>query len=468
MRALGLVALLLWQAGVAKEPPVAQPEYLRWERNITVPAGSGQACAAIDGTVFPHAAPSLRDLRVFPVLSGTSPSQVTPGAHEIPYVITLSQTATETTEPVRVFNLGGSGSHIVFDLKMPARPYSDVRLELAGQDFLATATVWGEDGPGAASGRRTSLGSFTLFDLTTQRLSRDMTLPLVESTFPFLHVELAVTAAPGTQAGSRFVPAMVTGAQVPPSRIAQTVYTTVAETTAITTSGRETTAALEIPARVPVERVSFVIAPEFKGNFSRDVRITASPSPPAADAKSAPSGAADSIESGADLRNGALPRENLFGTILRVHATEAGHEIRTEQLSVPSVLGANLQTPAKIEITLNNGDDRPLPIAAVRLEMRQRKLCFEAGPETAAGIALFYGDPVLDAPVYDYGRFFRAAPAPLAAALGPELVNPTFHTRPERERSFTERHPEVLWIALIAVVCALGMVAFRSAKRVGA
>ena len=43
-------------------------------------------------------------------------------------------------------------------------------------------------------------------------------------------------------------------------------------------------------------------------------------------------------------------------------------------ISVAAILGANLQQPAKVDVAIENGDDQPLPIAAVRLEMRQRKL----------------------------------------------------------------------------------------------
>ncbi len=33
-------------------------------------------------------------------------------------------------------------------------------------------------------------------------------------------------------------------------------------------------------------------------------------------------------------------------------------------------------------------------------------------------------------------------------------------------RSFAERHPGVIWIALIAVVCALGVIALKSSRGV--
>jgi hypothetical protein len=198
--------------------------------------------------------------------------------------------------------------------------------------------------------------------------------------------------------------------------------------------------------------VSFQLAPGFKANFSRDVRVTAT------------------IEPGAKPVDGdgraPLP-EVLTGNILRVHATETGREIRVEQLGIPAILGSNLQQPAKIEVAIENGDDEPLPIAAVRLEMRQRKLCFDVPASGGAGLELFYGDSRLAAPVYDYARLFSASSDALAVSLGPETLNPGYRPRPEEERPFTERHPEVLWVALIVVICVLGMVALKSSRRVG-
>jgi hypothetical protein len=240
---------------------------------------------------------------------------------------------------------------------------------------------------------------------------------------------------------------MVAGAEVPPSREAETVYSVVAETSAVATVGRESRATFEIPARVPVERVAFVLAPGFKGNFSRDVRVTAL-----------------AEKAGEDDR--APLAETLSGTILRVHTTEAGREIRTEELGVPATLGANLQSGAKVEVAIENGDDQPLPIAAVRLEMREREVCLDAAAAGGA-VALYYGDSRLAAPVYDYDRVFAPSDKALVAELGPETLNPGYRAPAEEERPFTERHPEVLWIALLAVMCALGVVALRSARNVG-
>jgi Protein of unknown function (DUF3999) len=443
-----LTLLLLQLAPAANDPPVAQPSTMRYVRTVHLPDAptSGQACAVIDGATYSHAAPALADLRIFPA----NPSG---NAHEVPYAVTLSDAVTEETESAHLLNLGARDGRIEFDLEMPNRAYTDVVLDLdpAIHDFLATATVTGSDALGESQ-QRTELGEFTLFDLTAQHLSRDTTLPLPESTFHYLHVTMSVTNAPGgVAATARFAAAMVTGASAPPSREAQILYTSVAEISSIATVGRESRATFALPMRVPVERVSFILAPGFKGNFSRDVRITA-----LAEQKDNTSG---------DVR-APLP-ETMTGTILRVHATEAGREVSSENLDVPAILGANLQAPAKVEIAIENGDDQPLPIASVKLEMRRRELCFDVSQRAPEALALYYGDAKLAGPVYDYDRLFVAAEKPLTAELGPEIANPLFLAPTLPERPFTDRHPEVLWIALIAVICALGMVALRSARNVG-
>jgi hypothetical protein len=460
MRAAALFSLLFWQAvpqgGPQNGQPVARPEHMRYVRAMDVPAGAGQACAALDAAIFPHSLPSLTDARIFSLQRAGD----TATPHEVPYAITLSEAESEETEQARVLNLGaGTGrdrAEIVFDLEMPDRAYTGVTLDLAGQDFLATATVSGTDSLDARE-QATALGAFTLFDLSSQHLSRDTTIALEESTFRYLHIVLRVSPAPRSgaagRASARFSPAMVEGAEVPPSREAESVYTTVAETNAFATAGRESHASFTVPARVPIERVSFALASGFNGNFSREVRITA---------------VADAAGDGntEDDSGRALLPESVSGTILRVHASEAGREIDAEQLNVPAILGANLQRAAKVEVAVENGDDQPLPIAAVRLEMRERRLCFEA-PSAGVGLALYYGDATLTPPVYEYDRLFEPVRMPLAAVLGPERLNPDYRPLPAEEKPSTERHPEVLWIAVIAVICVLGVVALRSARNLG-
>ena len=424
MKSAILLALLLWQAG----PETPSPHYLRYQRTVA-PSAPGQNCAVIDPQLFPHAAASLKDLRLFQ------------GNREVPYAITLSEPQQPDSDTATIRNLGLRGRNIVFDLEMPNRPYTEIDLDLAGHDFLATATLSGTRDPNYAN--QTHLGDFTLFDLTTQHLSRNTAIHLQETSLPYLHVELAVSPAAGTSASSltpEALQTMVQSVTVPPSREAQSLYTTAARSSTITQRSRQSIGSFALPERIPIERVSFDLAPTYKANFSRDVRIT-----------DHPDGTANSAS------------ETLAGTILRVHLTQAGREIRQEQLSVPATLGSNMQSAATVQVAVENGDDTPLPIAAIRLEMRQRKICFDTSDTQA--LTLYYGDPGLTAPQYDYARLFSASGAIHTAQLGPEQLNAAYRDRPDA-RPLTERRPHLLWIILLVVICILAIIAIRSSKNI--
>jgi Protein of unknown function (DUF3999) len=427
-----LLALLLWQA--TPGPVTTAPQYLRYQR-IVAPSDPGQNCVVIDPQLFPHAAPSLKDLRLFK------------DNHEVPYAITLSEPQQPDSDTATIRNLGLRGRKIVFDLEMPNRPYTEIDLDLAGHDFLAIATVSGTRDPNYSN--QTRLGDFTLFDLTTQHLSRNTTIHLQETSLPYLHIELAIS--PAARAGNtsptpEALQKMVQGVTVPPSREAQSLYTTAARSSAITQRGRQSIATFALPERIPIERVSFDLAPTYKANFSRDVRIT------------------DHPDSTANPETSANPAsETLAGTILRVHLTQAGREIRHEQLSIPATLGSNMQSEAAVLVAVENGDDTPLPITGIRLEMRQRKICFDASDERP--LTLYYGDPALTAPQYDYARLFTLSSAVHTAQLGHERQNVLYRDRPDA-RPLTERRPHLLWIVLLIVICILAIIAIRSSKNI--
>ena len=77
---------------------------------------------------------------------------------------------------------------------------------------------------------------------------------------------------------------------------------------------------------------------------------------------------------------------------------------------------------------------------------------------------LYYGDPVLASPRYDYATFYTAQADAAQANAGPEEPNPIYQPRPD-ERPFTERHPALLWSALVLVIVLLGGIALRAAKQ---
>ncbi len=399
-------------------------QYFRYARTVPT-AAAGQTCAPLDAAVYAHAEPSLKDLRLVGRGGGAE--------FEVPYVLTVSEAQAVASEVARVERLERHGDAVVFDLEMPSRAYTDVVLELAGKDFVGTARVRGSARAGAAP---VELGEFTVFDLASQHLARSTTLHLAETTFPLLHVELRVRAADGR--GARRATLTVAGATVPPSREAQTLYTVAATERAVTESAHATVARFRLPPRVPVERVRVVLDASYRGNFSRTVRVMSH-----------------------TLGAGAAESETVAGRIERIRMERDGVALDDEVLTVPATLGANLQEEAEVEVAIEDGDEAPLPVRAVELEMRQRSLCFEAS--AARSLELFYGDAALAAPAYDYVRTYAPALRPEMVRLGTEQLNAGWRQRPET-RSLVERRPHLAYYALLGAVCVLALAAFRSGK----
>jgi hypothetical protein len=222
------------------------------------------------------------------------------------------------------------------------------------------------------------------------------------------------------------------------------LYTTVLATTQFEQRDGKSVATMLLPARVPIERASFTLAAGTSRNFSRPVRLTATP-----------------------VNEPHAAPETVLGEMTRVDLPASADgvrpEIKREVLQIPATLGANLKSDARVEIAVENGDDAPLHLASVRLEMRERKVCFDLPEEPAK---LYYGDHALKPPVYDYARVFDPAAVTRKATLAAEQMNPEFVARPEERAPFTTRHPEVLWVALLGTVGVLAVVAFRSSKKV--
>jgi len=239
-------------------------------------------------------------------------------------------------------------------------------------------------------------------------------------------------------------PAQIGGLTVDRTAQSEPQYTAVAETSQMTQKGRDTVIQFTVPANVPVDRITFVPGGQ-PANFSRDVRVAVQPMP--------------SRTSGEEEIS---PATSVYGNVLRVHGDHNGHRIDEEQLTVNVPGLSSGPAGSQWTITIDNGDDPPIELKLVRLEMIQRKLCFDAA--AGASYTLYYGDGALAAPRYDYARLFVAEKTPLDATLGPEQANPEYQERPDT-RPFTERHPWLLWAALGVVILVLGAVALRTAKQ---
>ncbi len=439
--ALAFLAAFFWQAGTihlseSAPTPQADPLHLRYERALALPANaSGIACAILDATVYAHSASaSADDLRVFRTVSSGK-------QQEIPFVVSYSEAQPTDATTATVHNLSLRNGILVFDLAMPPRAYTLVDLQLAAQNFIATADVSGSDGPSAPS---RPLGTFTLFDLTQQQLARSTSLPLQESTFAQLHIQLHLHRIDGGRFPNVST-AIIEGATVPASREAQTLYTVVASTRSIIQQGSASLAQLNAPAHVPIERVHFVLQPADTSDFLRSVSIRAE----------------------SDFHISPQPQEVIDGEIWRVtRAASASGDpaIHAAELTLPAVIASNLHAPATIRVEVNNSAYPPLRLKAVQLEMRQRTLCFDAA--RGSTYTLRYGDNALRATVYDLSRLAVLPSRPIVATLGREEFSRQYLQR-KVTITYRERNPEQRWVELLAALAVVGAFAASHTKRRG-
>ncbi len=152
-----------------------------------MPRINKQACLVADAGMFAKSAPGLADLRLYREST------------ETPYVLLTAALTAPSEQQIAPLNLGRREGQTVFDVAMPSGSYSNLELAIKGRDFIATVTVSGSQAQGA--GGETRLGSYTIFDLTRQKLGRSTVLHLPESDFPFLHLRIAGPIPPESVVG---------------------------------------------------------------------------------------------------------------------------------------------------------------------------------------------------------------------------------------------------------------------------
>jgi hypothetical protein len=392
----------------------SNPRYFRYQRPITGTSAQGQTCATIDAATFAHAAPGLTDLRVY-----RNDSQ------ETPYVLRIATPVTTQQANIQPLNLGSRNGNVVFDAEMPHGSYSSIQINLEGRNFIATVAVSGSQTQDPASATR--LGTYNVFDLSDQRLGRSTVLHLPVSDFRYLHFQMS----------GPIKSEEISGISVDSEPVQPAEYLTVAEASQVSQQGQSSVFEFSVPANVPIDRIEFLPASD-TANFSRDVTVE--------------------VAGGKESQEPA----SYHGEIRSVHGMHSGRRIDDEQLTI-KLGNALIETPSRWSVKIDNGDDLPVTLKAVSLQMQKRILCFDAMP--SASYTLSYGDSALTAPRYDYANFFQPEKDASQAKLGAEQNNPQYEPRPD-ERPFTEKHPALLWIALVLAVAVLGSIALRSAKQV--
>jgi hypothetical protein len=112
----------------------------------------------------------------------------------------------------------------------------------------------------------------------------------------------------------------------------------------------------------------------------------------------------------------------------------------------------------EIKVIIANGDDPPLSLLSVQPLALERRVYFDPGGRLV--LKMYYGDPQLQAPVYDYAKFFQEESDAAQAQLGRAMHNAEYAGRPD-ERPWSERHKAVLWATMLLAVAAFAILAVR-------
>jgi hypothetical protein len=384
---------------------VGPPTFFKYQREIRPTSSSGQHYVVVDETLWQHAQPTLNDVRLYSA------------EKESPYALRVESGSSETEQKaIRVLQpaIEGGKTQVLLDLSgIPE--YDRIDLKLASKNFVAHARVEGQDDPHGA--RWAVLGTTTLYDLSEENLGHNSTLQIPRTTYKYLRVTIDRSVKPSdVQSGTAGL-----------IRAQEAVWRTIINKPTIAEQGKDTVVTFSIPQNVPVERVVFEIDPA-QSNFWREVEVQG-----------------DQGQSfGSDV-------------ITRIHMQRNGQKVDVAQTSI----GIRRYGPGIVRAIIRNGDDLPLKITAVRLQQYERRIYFDSSLEVSDKI--YYGDDKSGPAVYDYSRLFQRDPSASEAQLGAETANVAFTARPD-ERPWSERHPAVLWVAIVAAVLMLGGIAVRSMR----
>jgi hypothetical protein len=382
--------------------------YFKYDRQIGTAGASGQHYAAVDETIWEHALPGLYDMRLYAA------------GKEIPYARITMRSRRETEQrTVRLLEPGTLGGKTLFLLDMEGiSEYDRITLTLRARNYVAHARVEGQDDPHGT--QWADLGTTTLFDLSDEKLGHNSTLQIPVSTYKYLRVTVDGLVKPSD------VQSVTAGIE----RAQEAVWRDLSSEPVQTQEGKDTVLSFAVPENIPVERVMLAIDPA-QGNLDRGIEVQS--------------------DKGSMIGVGEISR-------IHIQRNEGRIDVDQTWLSVSAESHGHLRT------IIHNGDDTPLRITWARLQQYERRLYFDC--DAGASLELFYGDQKLSAPVYDYAKLFQIDPSAGQLHLSAEEANASYTGRPD-DRPWSERHPAVLWTAILAAVALLGRIAVRSIKTAG-
>jgi hypothetical protein len=384
--------------------------YLRYERPIHLSPSGVQQYIVVDEAIWKHARPDLGDLRLYA------------GDAETPYSLVTERDSPQrerTVVPVLQRSTLAGKTQFLIDMSSLVE-YNHVDLDLNAKNFVAHARVEAENAP--QSRKWALLGDSILYDLSSDGLGSNHMLRLPRTRYKYLRVTIDGPVKPTDVHGA--------SSETTDEQIAH--WRDVAVPDKRAEQDKDTVFTFTVPDGSPADRVLLAVDPA-QPNFWRRVEV--------------------------QTGRGAMLAA---GEIERIHMVRAGRKIDSEEEAV-QLIGGRTQAPDQtaINVIVHNGDDPPLRITDVRLQQLERRVYFESPGR--GQLALYYGDEELGPPIYEYARLSQLDKAAALASLAPEVSNDAYTGRPD-DRPWSERHPVVLWITIIAAVVVLGGLALRALR----
>jgi len=403
MRLAAALSVMFLLADAPARPEQAIPYFTNY-RDVHIAESGRQNYIVVDEELWAHSRPDLGDLRLY--------DDATP----VQYYLAEQRARVSSDEvEAKILNLGSVAGHTEFDIDAQGlAEYDRIRLHIDAHDFVATASVSGGTAPGNAG--EVQLAPLTLYDFTKEQLGANFLLKLPPSSFRYLHIKLS----PGIR------PEQVKGASIYNLHEQKASWTKAGSCETPQQKGHLTVIVCHVVEKAPLSRFTIHVTPE-QANFRRTVSVE------------------DSKE--VQIANGEISR-------LRVNRT--GTLVTSEGLSVDASGSAG-----QITLNIDNADNPPLTITSVEPQAFERRVYFD--PQGKTSLRLYYGDDRLSAPVYDYARFFRLDSLPAQAQLGAGLHNAAYSGRPD-ERPWSDRHPVILWGAMLLAVIVLAALALQGLR----
>jgi hypothetical protein len=376
------------------------------EINSPAPNATGLTAVVIPEDVYAHSSNQLADIRI-----------VNDAGKEVPYVLRVPSGHTHTDRrPARMQEHSfapGEFTQFVLDAGVNAPFHNSILVNTSESDFITWAEVAVSDD---ARQWRIVCDRAPLFRFNKQNLQGTQTLHYSETNARYIRLRIFE--------GSHQFPVTSVNVLYEVASPAESLPVSAQLHPAQSANPQESIWRADLPAAMPVNEARFETdQPE----FSRSITI-------------------DSSEDGQEWSTVGS------GEIYRFHHDD----VLREWLQVGFAGGWS----SHWRVHVKNGNNGPLTAAQVTLYMTPRRIVFRAN--LVRRYLLLYGQSEAKPPQYDLERTihvedFEKLPQ---ATLGAEQINSDY----EDPRPWSERHPAILWIAVIIAAALLGAAALRSLR----